>query len=156
MDYLKAGTIDQPYVKRKGDGVRIDWGYAYLGSNNAPNKDLSIGNYYDMKQAFITNGKLLPNSQNFITRSESDMPAMAYTENLGKVDNQGKSGYVMLGYDDIYSIEYFYERRMAYWKHSVGHRLLSIGNVQDLGSVVTIFTGTVDLKLNAEEAMSSP
>ena len=118
MDYLKAGTIDQPYVKRKGDGVRIDWGYAYLGSNNAPNKDLSIGNYYDMKQAFITNGKLLPNSQDFITRSESDMPAMAYTENLGKVDNQGKSGYVMLGYDDIYSIEYFYERRMAYWKHN--------------------------------------
>jgi hypothetical protein len=116
MDYLKAGTIDQPYVKRKGDGVRIDWGYAYLGSNSAPNKDLSIGNYYDMKQAFITNGKLLPNSQNFITRS--DMPAMAYTENLGKVDNQGKSGYVMLGYDDIYSIEYFYERRMAYWKHN--------------------------------------
>ena len=118
MDYLKAGTIDQPYVKRKGDGVRIDWGYAYLGSNSAPNKDLSIGNYYDMKQAFITNGKLLPNSQDFITRSESDMPAMAYTENLGKVDNQGKSGYVMLGYDDIYSIEYFYERRMAYWKHN--------------------------------------
>jgi hypothetical protein len=116
MDYLKA--IDQPYVKRKGDGVRIDWGYAYLGSNSAPNKDLSIGNYYDMKQAFITNGKLLPNSQDFITRSESDMPAMAYTENLGKVDNQGKSGYVMLGYDDIYSIEYFYERRMAYWKHN--------------------------------------
>ena len=30
MDYLKAGTIDKPYVKRKGDGVRIDWGYAYL------------------------------------------------------------------------------------------------------------------------------
>ena len=118
MDYLKAGTIDQPYVKRKGDGVRIDWGYAYLGSNSAPNKDLSIGNYYDMKQAFITNGKLLPNSQDFITRSESDMPAMAYTENLGKVDNQGKSRYVMLGYDDIYSIEYFYERRMAYWKHN--------------------------------------
>ena len=118
VDYLKAGTIDQPYVKRKGDGVRIDWGYAYLGSNSAPNKDLSIGNYYDMKQAFITNGKLLPNSQDFITRSESDMPAMAYTENLGKVDNQGKSGYVMLGYDDIYSIEYFYERRMAYWKHN--------------------------------------
>ena len=118
MDYLKAGTIDQPYVKRKGDGVRIDWGYAYLASNNAPNKDLSIGSYYDMKQSFISSGKLLPNSQNVISRSESSMPAMAYTENLGKVDSQGKSGYVMVGYDDIYAIEYFYERRMAYWKHN--------------------------------------
>ena len=118
MDYLKAGTIDQPYVKRKGDGVRIDWGYAYLASNNAPNKDLSIGSYYDMKQSFISSGKLLPNSQNVISRSESSMPAMAYTENLSKVDSQGKSGYVMVGYDDIYAIEYFYERRMAYWKHN--------------------------------------
>ena len=45
------------------------------------------------------------------------MPAMAYTENLGFVDHIGKSGFVMLGYDDIYSIEYMYERRMPYWKH---------------------------------------
>lgn len=118
MNYLKAGTIDQPYVKRKGDGVRIDWGYAYLGTNNAPNKNMSIGNYYDMKQSFISSGKLIPNSQNYITRSEEDMPAMAYTEDLGKIDNQGKAGYLMVGYDDIYSIEYFYERRMAYWKHN--------------------------------------
>lgn len=118
MEYLKAGTIDQPYVKRIGDGVRIDWGYAYLATNNAPGKDLSIGKYHDMKQSFISSGKLLPNSQDYITRCESDMPAMAYTENLGKVDVQGKSGYVMVGYDDIYSIEYFYERRMAYWKHN--------------------------------------
>nr|WP_242489756.1 DUF5127 domain-containing protein [Bacteroides thetaiotaomicron] len=24
---------------------------------------------------------------------------------------------MMLGYDDIYSIEYMYEKRMGYWKH---------------------------------------
>lgn len=117
MNYLQTGTIDQPVTIRKGDGVRIDWGYAYLASNNAPNKDLSIGSFYDMKQSFITNGKLLPVSQNYVSRREDEMPAMAYTENLGKVDNTGKSGFVMLGYDDIYSIEYFYQRRMAYWKH---------------------------------------
>lgn len=118
MNYLQAGTIDQPITVRKGDGVRIDWGYAYLATNESPSKDLSIGNYYDMKQSFISNGKLLPNSQNVTSRSEDTMPAMAYTENLGKINNQGKSGYLMLGYDDIYAIEYFYERRMAYWKHN--------------------------------------
>ena len=57
---------------------------------------------------------------------------MAYTENLGKVDNQGKSGYVMLGYDDIYSIEYFYERRMAYWKHNGKSASLMLSNVRRL------------------------
>lgn len=29
----------------------------------------------------------------------------------------GKEGFMMLGYDDIYSIEYMYEKRMGYWKH---------------------------------------
>ena len=118
MEYLQAGTIDQPFVKRQGDGVRIDWGYAYLSSNTSQNKQMSIGNYYDMKQSFIQNGNLTTNSQNYISRNEEDMPAMAYKEDLGKIKDQGKAGYVMVGYDDIYAVEYFYEPRMAYWKHN--------------------------------------
>lgn len=117
MNYLQTGTIDQPVTVRKGDGVRIDWGYAYLAANDSPAKSLSIGSYYDMKKEFIANGKLLPNAQNYISRREDEMPAMAYTENLGAVTAAGKQGMVMLGYDDLYSIEYFYQRRMAYWKH---------------------------------------
>lgn len=117
MSYLQTGTIDQPVTVRIGDGVRIDWGYAYLATNDAPNKALSIGNYADMKRSFIADGKLLVNAQNYISRREDEMPAMAYTENLGAVNSTGKQGMVMLGYDDLYSIEYFYQRRMAYWKH---------------------------------------
>ncbi|NDV60324.1 glutaminase domain-containing protein [Bacteroides sp. 519] len=118
MSYVKAGTIDQPYTVRKGDGVRIDWGYAYLAAPTEPTKDLSIGNYYDMKQAFIEKGNLLPVQQNYISRSLNEMPALAYTENLGTVDSNGKNGFLMLGYDDIYALEYFYKRRPAYWKHN--------------------------------------
>ena len=32
---------------------------------------------------------------------------MAYKEDLGKIKDQGKAGYVMVGYDDIYAVEYF-------------------------------------------------
>ncbi|NDV82829.1 glutaminase domain-containing protein [Bacteroides sp. 51] len=118
MNYIKSGTIDQPYTVRKGDGVRIDWGYAYLAAPNDPNKSLSIGNFYDMKKEFISKGKLLPASQNYISRNLEGMPALAYTENLGTVNQNGKDGFLMLGYDDVYAIEYFYQRRMAYWKHN--------------------------------------
>ena len=118
MSYLQAGTIEQPYTVRKGDGVRIDWGYAYLASNESASKSMSLGNYYDMKASFIAGGKLLPNTQNIESTGLESMPAMAYTDNLGKVGKDGKEGFVMVGYDDVYALEYFFERRKAYWKHN--------------------------------------
>ncbi|THG51978.1 DUF4965 domain-containing protein, partial [Bacteroides faecichinchillae] len=51
------------------------------------------------------------------TRKEEDNPAMAYVHNLGTVSKDSKEGFMMIGYDDIYSIEYMYEKRMGYWKH---------------------------------------
>lgn len=119
MNYAKSGTIDQPYTVRKGDGVRIDWGYVYLGAANEADKAISTGNYNDMKQAFITKGTLLlAASAPIICRNEAEMPAMAYTHDLKQVGKDGKDGFIMLGYDDIYSLEYFYQRRQAYWKHN--------------------------------------
>ncbi|VBB48459.1 Glutaminase A [uncultured Paludibacter sp.] len=119
ITYLKTGTIDQPILKHPGDGVRIDWGYAFLSSGNGENQDLNIGDYYDMKQSFIETGKLLSNkpSGKIISKMNESMPALACVDNIGTINKDGKSGYVMLGYDDVYSIEYFFKQRMAYWKH---------------------------------------
>lgn len=119
MTFLKTGTIDQPIAKRVGDGIRIDWGYAYLAADNNENKMLSLGEYFGMKDEFVASGKLKAStatSQLPRNMTES-MTVLAYTHNLGAIDGEGKTGYVMLGYDDIYSIEYFSKRRMAYWKH---------------------------------------
>ncbi|WP_165043222.1 glutaminase domain-containing protein [Dysgonomonas sp. ZJ709] len=119
MVYLKTGTIDQPVTVRKGDGVRIDWGYAYLASDKANGKSLSLGDYYSMKDEFANRGQLKPSldPKDLSIDMSKSMTVLAYTENLGAVDKTGKAGYVMVGYDDIYSIEYFYKRRQAYWKH---------------------------------------
>lgn len=117
INYVQAGTIDQPILARKGDGICIDWGYAYLAGNIGANTAVSLGNYYGMKNEFATKGSLLPTQAECVTRHADQMPAMAYTDDLGKVGTDGKSGFLMLGYDDIYAIEYFYQPRMAYWKH---------------------------------------
>lgn len=117
--YLKTGTVEQPVTKRAGDGVCIDWGYAYLTSDNGENKELNIGDYYEMKKAFVETGALLPEKpqETLVSNLREAIPVLAYTDRMGKIGKDGKSGYLMLGYDDIYSIEYFYKRRMAYWKH---------------------------------------
>ncbi len=117
--YLKTGTINQPILKRPGDGVRIDWGYAYLASDNNQNKDWNIGNYFDMKQSFVETGKLLTDrpAGKIISDMTESMPVLAYTDNIGVINKEGKSGFLMLGYDDVFAIEYFFRQRPAYWKH---------------------------------------
>ena len=116
ISYVEAGSIDQPICDRRGDLICADWGYAYLASTNGSGKSVSLGDYYGMK-AFVKNGTLATTKTKWTTRKEEDNPAMAYVHNLGSVSNSGKEGFMMLGYDDIYSIEYMYEKRMGYWKH---------------------------------------
>lgn len=117
LSYIQAGTIDQPVTAHKGDLICIDWGYAYIAGNMNATTAVSLGDYNEMKSTFASSGKLLPSKGEIVTRQAKLMPAMAYTDNLGMVSATGKSGFMMVGYDDIYSIEYMYQRRMAYWKH---------------------------------------
>lgn len=120
MDYLRAGTVDQAYTARKGDIVRIDWGHVYLASAKGIGKKTALGTYYGLKRSFLDEGTISPEFYSLESTGQQTMPVMAYTDNLGKVDVDGKSGFLMLGYDDVYALEYFYKRRQAYWKHEEG------------------------------------
>jgi len=66
-------------------------------------------------------------------KMKSEAP-LTLSDNLGKVNNE-KSGYVMIGYDDLYSIQYFGDNRMAYWKKdgevSIEDAFLSAANEYD-------------------------
>ena len=117
ISYVEAGSIDQPICDRRGDLICADWGYVYLASVNGAGKSVSLGDYYRMKESFVKNGTLVSSKTKWITRKEENNPAMAYVHNLGAVSKDGKEGFMMIGYDDIYSIEYMYEKRMGYWKH---------------------------------------
>lgn len=59
ITYLKTGTIEQPVLGRKGDDVRIDWGYFYLAAGTDANTTMTMGQYHATKQDFAANGKRL-------------------------------------------------------------------------------------------------
>lgn len=86
--YAKAGTMEQPVLQKKGDNVRIDWGYFYMASAKKKQAAMSVRD-----------------------------TIISYTENMGNVSSAA-NGFLMLGYDDVYSIQYFRENRPAYWKHN--------------------------------------
>ncbi len=117
LTWFKAGTTEQAVLAKQGDDRRIDWGYFYLCGKSAPQMSYAMGNYNEIKQNFVTNGLLKSAPESKMTAHMTEnMPVMACAHQLGKVAAETVSGNIMLGYDDLYSIQYFGENRMAWWK----------------------------------------
>ena len=115
VDFVRTGTVEQNILGRKGDNVRIDWGYFYLGTPSGKGS-VSLGDYHKMKDSFMSTGALMPSEQEIRTQSMLKAPvALAYANDLGKVGDETVSDYVLLAYDDIYSIQYFGENLRPYW-----------------------------------------
>ena len=116
--YLKTGSVNQEILGKKGDDLRIDWGYFYLSASQSPDVTVAIDEYYAAKKAFMTDGRLSGKADNVSPDMEKQMTVLAYSDNLGKVNEKTVSGHLLIGYDDLYAIQYFNENRMAYWKHN--------------------------------------
>lgn len=119
ITYLKTGTTEQQVLARKGDDVRIDWGYFYLAAGTDANTTMTMGPYHDTKQDFAVNGKLAVNTnlEGLSSDMQEEMSVLAYSHDLGSVSSPVGS-FLMIGYDDLYAIQYFNDNRMAYWKHN--------------------------------------
>jgi hypothetical protein len=91
--YQKIGTMDQPVLKRKGDDVRIDWGYSYVGIRSASGVEMNPLS----RQPDITG--------RFNLKVEE-----GYTKNTPYEKT------LVLAYDDLYSIQYFGQNLQAWWK----------------------------------------
>jgi hypothetical protein len=115
INFIKTGTTEQPVLQKKGDNVRIDWGYFYLASEESENKSLAIGEFSGMKRSFLQDGKVTTVADKTTAVMSVTMPAIAYTENLKNVSSKPSGGYLMLAYDDIESIQYFGQNLKAWW-----------------------------------------
>lgn len=116
LSFLKTGTIEQPVLQRAGDDVRIDWGYFYFAGRNNKANSLNFGDYWDSKKEFQKTG-MLPIAQpaELSEKINESMTVLAYSENLGSVSANHTAGYIMLGYDDLFSIQYFGNNLKGYW-----------------------------------------
>jgi len=116
LTFLKTGTIEQPVLQKKGDDVRMDWGYFYLAGNNEKTAAINFGDYWDTKKAFQTTGRIQDQqTEQLSEKINQQMTVLAYSKDLGRVSDDYTAGYIMLGYDDIYSIHYFEKNLKGYW-----------------------------------------
>jgi hypothetical protein len=91
--FQQSGTEEQPVLKRKGDDVRIDWGYSYLAVPKKETVKLS-----------------------FSTRSDWAGKYCKLEINCGKLKSVPVEETILLAYDDLYSIQYFNQNLQAWWK----------------------------------------
>ncbi len=103
--WVKCGSKTQNILVKRGDDLRIDWGYFYLSAQDA---QAGIGTGLALRQAFL-GGTPFPG-----TEGEDLSGRMAIVKKL----QAGKADHVLIGYDDLYSIQYFGENLRAYWNRN--------------------------------------
>lgn len=101
---LKAGSVKQDILGKKGDDVRIDWGYFYMAADKT-NTTCATGDSEALRKSF-TEGKL-------VSSKTEGSDKLGLVRSLGEIEKT--EGHLLLGYDDIYSIQYFGENLRPYW-----------------------------------------
>ena len=111
LSILKAGTKEQPILKKKGDDLRIDWGYMYLAvpGNIQANQFISTSDL--AVQKFSKNINIIPAVNN------GKHLMLNTIVPLVKVGRIAVETYFMLGYDALQSIQYFHQNLKPWWKN---------------------------------------
>jgi hypothetical protein len=91
LSMLKAGTVEQPMLKKKGDDLRIDWGYVYV----------AVPQSYKAQQLLKKSGTQIDLSTDIDFGAVASLPIRKH---------------IMIGYDDSDPIQYFQQNLKPLWK----------------------------------------
>lgn len=115
-DGIRAATMsgtDQNILGKSGDGVRIDWGTFYIASVSDKCTPW-VAEPTDARKSFASAGRVKPSKAG---------------TGAGLVITEGKckdaSGYIMIGYDDICSIQYFNQNLRPYWNRNADSDIIA-------------------------------
>ncbi|CAF1522374.1 unnamed protein product [Didymodactylos carnosus] len=113
-----------------GDRTKPNWGHLYLATQSLYLSSSTQTNVFLARQAFMNGGRQLPQRDNEQQPkpAKDNWPVNAFLYDYGQVEiNVNLSSYIILAYDDVYSMNYFSHYQIPYWKHIYGswRRMLS-------------------------------
>ncbi len=94
LSILKVGTIEQPILKKSGDDLRVDWGYGYVAASKL-----------DASQTIL---------------NQEITPKLVTVFNEEHITGESKEHVLMVGYDQLYEVQYFKENLKPWWKLEPG------------------------------------
>jgi hypothetical protein len=120
LHLLRAGTSRQAVLERYGDNLRIDWGYFYIGVPPTEGASETVAGNQAYRDVFVATGHIPAEDdleQPRVPQSRyPSAPALNLVIPLGAVGATGISRHVLLGYDDVFSVEYMRQKLLPYWR----------------------------------------
>lgn len=118
MANLSMGTVDQPVLKRPGDLTRIDWGYVHLVVPEMEKSQTVIHNKEGRKDWIATQSLPMKDNEQKPVSVAKGGPVLATMISFDPVTTEKQSNFLVVAYDDIYSIEYFHDKLVGYWRRN--------------------------------------
>ena len=116
LTVLRIGSEDQPVLQKKGDDLRIDWGYVYAAAPKEQAKAANAGSRACI-QAFVEKGDLPADDVAHAPRRRRRQYARLRVRLRPRQCGAAPaSRHLLLAYDDEYSIEYFGRKLRPYWR----------------------------------------
>ncbi|HEV2687031.1 MAG TPA: DUF4965 domain-containing protein, partial [Bryobacteraceae bacterium] len=120
---LRMGSREQPMLQKSGDNLRIDWGYLYVATLPYEDVRQAANDRAATREGFVNGGSVIPEDafaehNPRVRYNPVRNPVLAVSFDLGSAGSQPVSRYVLLAYDDLYSLEYFNRRVRPYWRRS--------------------------------------
>jgi hypothetical protein len=146
---LKAGTKTQACLAKKGDDLRIDWGYMYIGIPQSAKATQTITGAFQASSGFVAG---LPAAPELAAGKDLMLNT---TVDLGQVGATPKKQIFLVGYDDIYSIQYFQQNLRPWWKNDASQTIekqLALANRQYEEVLLKCVTFDKNLYADAELA----
>ncbi len=119
MQVLRIGTEQQPVLEKSGDDLRIDWGYLYVVAPPLTGTSEAATVRPEAIRSFSRSGQV-PNSDDLLTDRPyaQELPVLSESFDFGNVSATPVSHYLVVAYDDLYSIAYFERRLRPYWRRN--------------------------------------
>ncbi len=115
----RVGSVEQPVLQKKGDDLGIDWGYFYLAAVRSRSVVSTVNAADFVRSNFVASGALgIAAAETSLQNNARNDSVIAYAMNLGAVQDQPASGWLMLAYDDLYSIQYMKKNLRPYWRRN--------------------------------------
>ena len=116
---LRIGSREQPVLAKRGDDLRIDWGYLYLSAPDSPTTQGVLAPRAATLAEWSKTGRLpaADDANDADPRTPQDgAPVAALAFDLGQVAATPVSRLVMIAYDDEQSVTYMTHPLAPYWR----------------------------------------